>query len=109
MSAKYTSLARRLDKLEQQLAENSRRVKLRNCTCQTVTSAHTSAGFEAEMNQSCPAHGFRRLGHIIMLSFVNPDKSVTEDSAKLQELRHAYELRLSQEPHIDMGIKKFKK
>ncbi|MGA8764234.1 MAG: hypothetical protein WB562_15310, partial [Candidatus Sulfotelmatobacter sp.] len=64
MSGKFASLDRRLTKVEQELTSRERRRELANCTCREVTVAlpNQIEEFEAEMNRTCPAHGFRRLG-----------------------------------------------
>ncbi len=48
------------------------------------------------MNLPCPAHGFRRLGRITRIVFVNPDDGTEEPSPRLDELIATYEARLAQ-------------
>ncbi len=76
MSGKLSGLRKRLAKVERQLADHARREGLANCTCSAVTLAipGREREFEAEMNLPCPAHGLRRLGKIICLRPVGPEK-----------------------------------
>ncbi|MGA2358966.1 MAG: hypothetical protein ABSF66_08205 [Terriglobales bacterium] len=98
MSGKLSSLSSRLAKVEQQQADRKRRAELANCACREITIAvpHEAERFEAEMNRRCPAHGFHRLGKLLAVNFVEPGMTVTEESAKLNQLVATYELRLSQ-------------
>jgi hypothetical protein len=98
MSGKLSSLSRRLAKVEQQMADQARRAELANCSCvhmPTIADPNQPEEFEAEMNLPCPAHGFRRLGRIMQLSFVNPD-GTAEPSPRLDELIATYEARLAE-------------
>jgi hypothetical protein len=88
-----------LDKLEQRMADQTRRAELANCTCQFMTVAIPGQPeeFEAEMNLPCPAHGFRRLGRIMRIVFVNSTNPRTKvPSPRLDELIATYEARLAQ-------------
>lgn len=98
MSGKLSSLGRRLARVEQQLTERKRRAELGNCNCPEITIAlpHLAEEFKAEMNRTCPVHGFRRLGKLLVVSFVEPGMTVTEESAKLDQLVETYRFRLSQ-------------
>jgi hypothetical protein len=98
MSDSLSSLNRRLVKLELEAAKRSRRKELANCICRDLmmTVAYDPEGFEAEMNCTCPVHGFRYLGQIIHIHVMNPDKTATERSLKLKALVDEYSLRLSQ-------------
>ena len=101
MSAKLSSLRTRLVKLEQEQAERAQREALADCNCPEIKSAISflaleSKQFEAEMNETCPVHGFRRLGELHPMIFVKPNGTVTEDSARLLQLIEEYELRLAQ-------------
>lgn len=108
MAEKFASLDRRLTKVEQELTSRERRRELANCTCREVTVAlpNQIEEFEAEMNRTCPAHGFRRLGQILALSFVKPDRTVTEESIKLAQLLEKYELALSELPPSGIGFER---
>lgn len=99
MSDSLANLSRRLAKVEREAAKRARRKELANCNCEflMVAVAKDPEEFEAEMNRTCPAHGFRYLGpHLIRISFINRDKTETEKSLKLKALVDAYCLRLSQ-------------
>ena len=98
MSGKLSSLRKRLDKLEQRMADQTRRAELANCTCQFMTVAISGQPeeFEAEMNLPCPAHGFRRLGRITHIQFINPEDGTAEPCPRLDELIATYEARLDQ-------------
>jgi hypothetical protein len=106
MSGKPSGLWKRLAKVEQQLADRARRAELANCHCRGMTMVFTPEQFEAEMNRTCPAHGFRRLGTILAVGFVKPDKTVTEESAKLMQRVETYNLRLSQLPQAGVELER---
>jgi hypothetical protein len=103
MSGKYSSLSRQLAKVERKLANRARREKLANCICGGTIIALSMATeqFEAEMNRTCPVHGFRRFGHIDALIFECPDGDETlgppeyerNEPVKLEQLVKTYELR----------------
>jgi hypothetical protein len=106
-----SSLSRRLAKVEQKLADSARREKLVNCICgDTIIAVSTAPEqFEAEMNRTCPVHGFRRLEKIIPVIFGRVDasdepetdgpdtdevdKDQAKNQAKLLQLLETYELR----------------
>ena len=82
MSGSLSNLNRRLAKVEQQMADRERQKKLATCNCYpndpeglgipfVVTNTEE---FEAEMNLTCPAHGFRRLGQLPVLQQMHPDR-----------------------------------
>jgi hypothetical protein len=101
MSGTLSGLRRRLAKVEQQMADQAQRAELANCTCKhtpDVTIAVLPEEFEAEMNLPCPAHGFRRLGRIMRIVFVEPtNPGGTEvPSPRLDELIATYDARLAQ-------------
>jgi len=91
---------RRLERLEEKYADLARQEALANCICQTLTFAHSTKIFEAEMNKTCPAHGFRRLGRITIVRIVptREDRadSVDERSVGLRELVKEYTRRLAE-------------
>jgi hypothetical protein len=98
MSGKLSSLRKRLDQLEQRMADRARRAELANCTCihmPDVTLAIHPEEFEAEMNLPCPAHGFRRLGKVLAIRFRDGD-GTTEPSDRWDELIATYQRRLDQ-------------
>jgi hypothetical protein len=98
MSGNLPGLRKRLARVEKVLAQTAKQKELASCICQDLTFAlpHEAEQFEAEVNRTCPVHGFRRLGQILPVTFVKPDKTYTEESIKLLQLVEAYELRLSQ-------------
>jgi hypothetical protein len=71
-----------------------RHKELANCTCRDLTVAIHPEEFEAEMNLSCPSHGFRRLGRIVHVVFVDSDGK--PQPSRLDELIATYEARLEQ-------------
>jgi hypothetical protein len=88
---------KRLEKLEQQVAEIKRRESPAKCNCRNSTPAASAEYFQAEMNQTCPVHGFRRLGkiHVFEVQIVGKDGNVTERSQGVPELVQEYERRLA--------------
>ena len=97
MSRNLSSLETRLANLERCVADLARQVESANCTCELGTLALSSQPekFEAEMNSPCPVQGFRRLGMILKIRFVNGDGS-RDSTARLDELLATYEARLDQ-------------
>jgi hypothetical protein len=101
MSGNLSGLWKRLAKVEQRMADQARRAELAICTCKhmpDVTLAITGQPeeFEAEMNLPCPAHGFRRLGRIMHIRFINPADGTAEPCPRLDELIATYEAGLAQ-------------
>jgi hypothetical protein len=99
MSGKLSSLNRRLAKVEQQVAERTKREELANCICRTsmpFTIVQDAEQFEVEMNRPCPVHGVRDLGQLLIHTPFNSDTTPSEVSIKLRQLLDLYELRLSQ-------------
>jgi hypothetical protein len=91
---------KRLERLEEKYADFARQEALADCICQTLTFAFSTKIFEAEMNKTCPAHGFRRLGQITIVRIVPTRKdradSVDERSVGLDELVKEYMRRLAE-------------
>jgi len=91
---------RRLEKLEQKLADLARQEALANCNCQKFMFVNSTKVLEAEMSKTCPAHGFRRLGQITIVQIVPTRKdradSVDERSVGLEELVQEYKRRLAE-------------
>jgi hypothetical protein len=96
MSGKLSSLNRRLAKVEQQVAERTKREELANCICRTLTIVQDAEQFEVEMNRPCPVHGVRDLGQLLIHTPFNSDTTPSEVSIKRRQLLDLYELRLSQ-------------
>jgi hypothetical protein len=94
MSGKFR---KRLEKLEQQAAEVGLPDADAECNCRKSTIACLPEHFKAEMNQTCPAHGFRRLGKINVLEtqIVGKD-GIVNASVGIRELVQEYERRLVQ-------------
>jgi hypothetical protein len=96
MSAKLSSLRKRLDTLEQQWADRARLEELADCNCPGIKSPGLflapifPEALKAELNKTCPVHGFRQLGRIVMMNFGN------QESTKVLQLIEEYELRLAQ-------------
>jgi hypothetical protein len=78
--------------VEQELAHIKEQKKLENCTCRrlVIVSQKTLDKFRDEMNQTCPAHGFREL-MIIHAVGVEPapevDQLLAEYRRRLAESR----------------------
>ena len=78
VSGKLTGFRRRLAKVEQALAETAEQENQADCICIrngariTIAFSNKPEEFEAEMNQKCPAHGFRSLGDITVFRVVGP-------------------------------------
>jgi hypothetical protein len=79
VSGRLTGFRRRLAKVEQALAETAEQEKQVNCICIpngarsiTIAFSNKPEEFEADMNQRCPAHGFRSLGDITVFRVVGP-------------------------------------
>ena len=105
MSGIRPSLRKRLAKLEQEHADRVRRKRLRDCNCAeeklaVALSMENIEDFEAEMNRTCPVHGFRSLGELVAIVFQAPSETrggtPTELSSKLLQLVDTYDLRLEQ-------------
>lgn len=96
MSGKLPSLRKRMAKVEQTLANLAEGESEAKCICKAVTViwSDDAEEFEAEMNRTCPAHGFRRLGTIVRVGFADADGTV-QKSAKLDQPLETYEARLS--------------
>ena len=97
MSGNLSSLEKRFTKMQQKLADLALQVPPANCNCEpygTLALSSEPEKFEAEMNLPCPAHGFRRLGMILKIRFVDADGRT--DSARLEALLATYEARLAQ-------------
>jgi hypothetical protein len=94
MSGKLPSLRKRLVKAEHMLAHLAKGESGAKCICQmvTVASPDRTEEFEAEMNRTCPVHGFRRLGMIVRVEFVGRERRV-EENANLDQLLETYRAR----------------
>ena len=92
----------RVEKLEQKLADLIRQGALVNCICleRLFVGSSEKEKFLSEMNKTCPAHGLRRLGRIMIVCTVPTRKdradSVDEQSVGLEELVKEYTRRLAE-------------
>jgi hypothetical protein len=104
MPGKNNGLRKRLAAIEQRLAEMERREELANCNCKDRTSACAAMleEFEAEMKVTCPTHGFRRLGQITRLSFVEPDGTECGNTASLEQLLAEYDARYTRHSNAEL-------
>jgi hypothetical protein len=108
MSAKLSSLRKRLATLEQQRADRARREELADCNCPGMKSTVPflapifPEALEDALNKTCPVHGLRRFGPMVILNFVNPDGTPSETTIKMHQLIRSYRLRLSQ--HLQSGV-----
>jgi hypothetical protein len=95
MSTRTDSLTRRLSQVERTVAEHAEQERLTACNCRipprgvTVLYKNDLENVEKEFSQTCPAHGFRRLGHIILFHSDYPYKYGRAD-----ELLDQYNARL---------------
>jgi len=110
MSGKLSSLSRRLAKIERQLIEGARREELlANCICRQLTMVDPDKPeeFEAEMNETCPVHGFRRLGEIIELRYTGRKNTKLDQLLEIYRARQSpRNLRLSQLRQVGLGLKR---
>ena len=102
MSRKLSNLNKRLAKVEQQTTHIATREKLVNCNCYPdplglkMLVVKDAKEFEAQMNLSCPAHGFRRLGKLMVVTIVGGNEEISEEGARRKELAKEYDRRLSE-------------
>jgi hypothetical protein len=84
MSGRVRSLKRRLARVEQTLANRKKEDDLVNCVCGENILAWSGRAkeLEAELNRTCPAHGFRRVGRIHCFRF-----AVTETTPESEKER----------------------
>lgn len=96
---------KRLETLERKLADLLMQEALANCICRSDTCARPPMAFEAEMNKTCPVHGFRRLGRIWVTEIVQTGKDKPSqdeeeknraEKAEIERLLKEYYLRLAQ-------------
>jgi hypothetical protein len=109
MSGKLSSLSRRLAKIERQLIDGARREELENCICRqlTVADPNKPEEFEAEMNETCPLHGFRRLGEIIEIQYIGRKNTKLDQLLEIYRARQSpRNFRLSQLRQVGLGLKR---
>lgn len=102
MSTSLVRLQTRLRRIERIFTDLPKPEKPVNCNCRDLTAAHDENPdeFESEMNRKCPVHGFRQLGSIIRVKYVERGRhvgigQVTTESAKLDHLLNTYWARRS--------------
>lgn len=82
------AIVRRISKIENQIDKAAKEIRAKDCNC----FGHVDfipgrlAEFEAEMNKTCPVHGFRRLSYPILI-FDEPDE---QDKPRFDELLDRY-------------------
>ncbi len=91
MSGKLLGLRRRLARVERTLANIAKREEMADCICQemTVVMPDQPEKFEAEMNRTCPVHGFRRLEAISCESDLSRWAVLRKDIEKAFSLKFA--------------------
>jgi hypothetical protein len=99
VSGRLTGFRRRLAKVEQALAETAEQEKQVSCICIpngarliTIAFSNKPEEFEADMNRKCPAHGFRSLGEIMVLTVVGPGQK-KDERCRLDDLLADYRAR----------------
>lgn len=85
------SLRQRLAKVERLLAERKKKVDLADCRCgkPVIALAGQAKELEAELNGTCPTHGFLRVGRLSHLVF--GDKPEDADPEISQIIGQYYE------------------
>jgi hypothetical protein len=108
MTGRLSSLNRQVDRIEQRLIDTSRRVDLAKCICARITVADPEKldKFEAQMNQTCPVHGFRRLGMIFQVRPIGREGD-REKNDKLDHLVQTYKARQSSKKIRLSQLKRF--
>jgi len=102
MSTKLSSFSKRLAKLEQECADRVRREELEDCNCPEMKSTVSflapvfPEALEAALNKTCPVHGLRRFGPMVMLRFLKPDGTESENTMKTRQLIDSHQRRLAQ-------------
>jgi len=101
MGGNLPGLKRRLAKVEKGLAATAEREKLAGCNCKlknetaTIVLSSKPEEFEAEMNQTCPRHGFRDLGELVIFKVVG-QRGVPSDTSRIDALLAKYRARKSE-------------
>jgi hypothetical protein len=86
------AIVKRVYRIERQIENAGREMRAQDCICfQSVVAVWGKlAEFEAEMNKTCPVHGFRRLKHPIVIVDDGPNDP---DLPRINELIDRYERR----------------
>jgi hypothetical protein len=95
VSGRLTGFRRRLENVEKALAETAEQEELAGCICKvrdvsppTMAFSNRPDEFEAEMNQTCPVHGFRCLGYVMAIRFVASGRK--HERGRLDDLLDEY-------------------
>jgi uncharacterized protein YkuJ len=99
MSGKLAGFRKRLERVEKAVAQTAEQQNLADCICIpdgtrliTVAFSNKPEEFEAEMNQTCSAHGFRSLGDIMVFRVVGPGQK-KDERCRLDDLMAEYRTR----------------
>jgi hypothetical protein len=99
MSGKLAGFRKRLERVEKIVAETPEQKELADCICiphgarvTTIAFTNKPEEFEAEMNQKCPAHGFRSLGQIMVFRVVGRGQK-KDERCRLDDLMADYRTR----------------
>jgi hypothetical protein len=115
MSGKLAGFRKRLERVEKAVAQTAEQKNLADCICipcgarfSTVAFTNKPEEFETEMNQTCPAHKFRSLGHIIVFRVVGPGQK-KDERCRLDDLMAEYRTReaeysRSKSEHADQEV-----
>ena len=89
MFGKLPSLKRRLARIEKVVASRAREQELQECTCGAGVMVWTGqvGQLKADLERTCPAHGFRRVR--IMLMRVMPPRNGSESEKERNRLENA--------------------
>jgi hypothetical protein len=102
MSRTLSNLNTRLAKVEEQVAHLARRQKLANCNCYPdplgmgMLVVKDAEEFKTEMNLSCPVHGFRRLGKLMVVRTAGLKGELLEAAVRCEELVAEYKRGLAE-------------
>jgi hypothetical protein len=111
MSDPVAGVRRRVEKIEQTLANIGMRRRLPGCTCCDLTAVLDPKDFEEQMNLPCPAHGFRDLGTLMVVRYEraaggSSDPSLDEDprDVELDRLLEMYDARRDSSRNTDARL-----
>jgi len=82
------TLAKRVAKVEQKLADKEEQDRLADCICVhlAVISIGMTHEFEEKMNRMCPVHGIRRAGKIIAVKYGTPESYSDSEKEEIRKL-----------------------
>jgi hypothetical protein len=98
MAGRLSHMRKRLAILEKAAAEIAEEKRLADCNCRRSDQMvfYDQESFKSAMETPCPVHGFRNLGYIKFVFFVNPDGSCDQDTPELRRLQEIYTQRLTE-------------